>query len=390
MNSSKKSLLIPGDFPPVCSGIATYFHEIWRYFSQDNHIILAPKDQNFHTFDSNSRYNVIRINIPTSNSYSAKILKGLLYSFHAIRLHLKYKFKVVHCGQVLSSGFSGWLLKKLFGVPYFIYVYGSETFRFGSNKLLMKCIKSFLINADKIIPNSNFTKEEFLAIGIPDNKFSLVTPGVDINRFSPTNKDTNLIKKYNLQNKKVLLTVARLDERKGHDKVIEAFPALLKENPNLVYLVVGKGREQQRLEVLSEELKIKDKIIFCGYVPDNDLPKYYNLCDIFILLNRQTSDDPRLSGDYEGFGIVFLEASACSKPVIAGNYGGIRDAIEDEKSGYIIDGTNILELTQVVNKLLTNSDLCTQIGQYGRKRAEKYFTWKLISSKIYEIENDCK
>ncbi|MDD5765504.1 MAG: glycosyltransferase family 4 protein [Candidatus Marinimicrobia bacterium] len=328
--SEKKSLVIPNDFPPVVSGIATYFYEIWRYFPTENHTILCPKDKGWKTLDNVIKLNVIRRRIPSGDSIIAKLLKGKLYAFWVLILHLKYRFDVIHCGQVLSSGFTGWLMKKLFRVPYIVYVYGSETFRFGRNPLLIRLIGIFLRNADRIVPNSRFTMDEFLALGIPEEKFRIVTPGVDTARFIPAKKDENLMKKYGLAEKNlILLTVARLDERKGHDMVIRALPALVKKFPQIVYLVVGKGREEARLKQIADENSVTDYVIFCGYVADADLPKFYQLCDIFILLNRQTSDDDRLRGDYEGFGIVFLEASSCGKSVVAGNYGGIADAVAD-------------------------------------------------------------
>jgi phosphatidylinositol alpha-1,6-mannosyltransferase len=103
------------------------------------------------------------------------------------------------------------------------------------------------------------------------------------------------------------------------------------------------------------------------------------------LLNRQTAQDENLIGDYEGFGIVFLEASACGKPVIAGNFGGIRDAVKNEKSGYIIDGENMAGITTAIKKLLLNDFNRIQMGKYGRERAVQFFTWKIISDELREI-----
>ncbi|MBL7136602.1 MAG: glycosyltransferase family 4 protein [Candidatus Marinimicrobia bacterium] len=380
--SEKTSLLIPGDFPPVVSGIATYFHEIWRNFPSDKCYILASKDTGWKDFDSTSSLNIIRRKIPTGNSAKDKLLKGVLHTIWAFFLHIKYNFKIIHCGQVLSSGITGWVMKKLFGIPYIIYVYGSETFRFGNNRFLIKSIKAFLDNAERIIPNSRFTMREFLTLGIPRDKFDVITPGVDTSRFFPAPKEKSLVKKYNLSEKYVLMTVARLDERKGHDYVIRAIADLKNDYPNIVYLIVGKGREEQNLRSLVMETGVKDQVIFCGYVSDEDLPKYYNLSDTFILLNRQSTNNEQLRGDYEGFGIVFLEASACGKPVIAGNYGGIADAIEDQKSGYIIDGTDLSTVTDAIKSLIENSNKRNTIGQYGLNRARRSFDWKTISKKI--------
>jgi len=380
--SDRRSLLIPGDFPPVVSGIATYFNEIWQNFPAENCYILAPKDAGWQDFDKSSPLNIIRRKIPTQNTMKAKLLKGLLHTYWTILLHIRYKFDIIHCGQVLSSGITGWTMKKLFGIPYIIYVYGSETYRFSEKPFLMKCIKSFLENAEKIIPNSRFTMEEFLEIGIPEEKFNVITPGVDTSRFFPMDKNKALIKQYDLKDKFVLLTVARLDERKGHDYVIRAVAELRNKHPKIRYIIVGKGREEKSLRNLVKESGVINQVIFAGYVPDDDLPKYYNLSNLFILLNRQSIENEQLKGDYEGFGIVFLEASACGKPVIAGNFGGIYDAVDDQKSGFIIDGTDLKPIIDTIEPLISEPALRKRIGNYGLERARNYFDWKIISKKV--------
>lgn len=382
---SQNTLLIPGDFPPVVSGIATYFYQIWRLLLKENNYILCPKDPDWEKCDHSLALNTIRRRIPSGDATRDKLFKGLLYAFWTLILHRKHHFRRIHCGQVLSSGFAGWLMNKLYGVPYIVYVYGSETFRFGRSRLLSKFIKVFLNNAEWIVPNSHFTRDEFLALDLPPEKFRIITPGVDTNIFKPAEKDPALIGKYDLSGKKVLLTVARLDERKGHDVVIRAVADLASQFPKLVYLIVGRGREETRLRQLSKDLSVADRVIFCGYVDDLELPKFYNLCDIFILLNRQTSADPRLRGDYEGFGIVFLEASACGKPVIAGNFGGVASAVEHDRSGFITDPTNPITVKSTIVSLIENQTLMNQLGQYGLQRARKSFDWQIISEEINTI-----
>lgn len=383
--SEKRTLLIPGDFPPVVSGIATYFYEIWRRLPATSNFILCPRDEGWQNFDASCNLKIVRRRIPTSNATYAKILKGLLYAFWAIRLQLTYRFRTIHCGQVLSSGFAGWLLNKLFGIPYVVYVYGSETFRFGRSRLWLGLLRLFLKNATLIVPNSHFTMDEFLALGLSATKFKIITPGVDTAHFYPTPSDRQLLERYALNGKTILLTVARLDERKGHDQVIRAVSRLRNDFPNLTYLIVGKGREEKRLRQLATELQIAERVIFTGYVPDADLPRFYNLCDLFILLNRQTRTDPRLQGDYEGFGIVFLEAAACGKAVIAGNFGGIADAVEHGVSGLIINPNDLDEISQTIRRLLQDDAYRQRLGAAGRKRAQKYFDWSIITTKIQQI-----
>lgn len=381
----KRTLLIPGDFPPVVSGIATYFYEIWRRLPREGNFILCARDEGWRQYDKTHNLNIIRRRIPNGNSLAAKISKGLLYAFWAWRLHQQYRFHTLHCGQVLSSGFAGWLLHRLYGVNYVIYVYGSETLRFGRSALWLKLIRTFLQDAALIVPNSHFTMAEFQALGIPAEKFRVITPGVDTQRFSPAAKDLVLMQRYGLEGKFVLLTVARLDERKGHDQVMRAVARLKERYPQLVYLIVGKGREEERLRRLAQELSLGSKVIFTGYVPDEQLAHYYNLCDLFILLNRQTQSDARLQGDYEGFGIVFLEAAACGKPVIAGNFGGIADAVEADRSGFILAPDDLAAVEAKIALISDDPSLRQVMGSYGRERAVQYFDWSIIAEKLGSI-----
>ena len=109
-----------------------------------------------------------------------------------------------------------------------------------------------------------------------------------------------------------MLTIARLDERKGHDTVIRALAVLESDFPELVYLVPSKGREEGRLRDIAKDLGVEGKVKFLGFVPNESLPALYNLCDVYVMPNRITQDT-ELAGDVEGFGIAFIEASACAK-----------------------------------------------------------------------------
>jgi len=388
MMCKKINLLIPGDFPPIISGISTYFYEIWKLLPSDKRIIIAPRFGSYRKIDREFPHRVFRVKVPINNKTFEKIKKGLIYLFYTFILHLKHRIKIIHCGQVLSSGFVGWFMNKLFKIPYVIYIYGSETYRFGRLKLFTSIMKIFLESSSKIIANSNFTKNEYIEFGINPEKIKIITPGVDIGRFYPQKKDEHLLEKFNLRDKKILLTVGRLDERKGHDKVIEALSKLKSKYPDLTYLIVGSGREEKRLQNIVKNYALEDYVVFVGYVPDEELPRYYNLCDIFILLNRQTEANKLLKGDYEGFGIVFIEASACGKPIIAGNFGGVYDAVENGKTGLVIDPVNIEEIIKSIEYFLSNPENSFKFGNRGLNRVRQSFTWDKKAREIITIENE--
>jgi len=188
-----------------------------------------------------------------------------------------------------------------------------------------------------------------------------------------------------LQGKQVIMTVGRLDERKGHDMVIRAVRLLVERFPQLVYMIVGKGREEQRLKGLAEDLSIGERIIFTGFVTDEALPDYYRLCDVFVLPNRETEDNKQMRGDYEGFGVVFLEASACGKPVIAGKSGGSGEAVVDGVTGLLVDPKSESEIANAIERILSDNEFAGRLGMDGRRRAEKEFDWKYAAEAMERI-----
>ncbi|MBI4640805.1 MAG: glycosyltransferase family 4 protein [Candidatus Tectomicrobia bacterium] len=379
------SLLITNDFPPVVSGISTVFYQLIRNLPGEKPVILAPRVKGCEEWDKKESFSVIRKMMPLGESKKAKLLKTLLNTFWAFYYVRKLGVTRLHCGQVLSSGLAGLFCKRVFGLPYSVWVWGSETIRFRKARVLLHLIDRITQEADVVVSDSSFTTEEYLRFGTPPEKLLKLTPGVDTKRFSPAPPNYDLLRKFDLSEKKVLLTVARLDERKGHDRVIEALPSLLKEIPEIRYLIVGKGREELRLRALAEQLRVQKEVTFAGYVPDEELPNYYNLCDLFVLPNRETANTQMLEGDYEGFGIVFLEAAACGKPVIAGKSGGTSDAVVDGVTGLFVNPHSPEALAQAIKMLLNDVEKAREFGLNGRVRVEREFEWGGLAQLLKKI-----
>lgn len=388
---TKKSLLITNDFPPIVSGISTAFFQLWKNLPSDKIIVLAPRVKGCSKFDKAQSFKILRKWIPLGESPVSKLFKSVLIAFYCLFLVSRHKVKKLHCGQILSTGLAGMLCKRFFGIPYGVYVYGSETVRFRDSRVLILFINKIIDEADELIPNSEFTLNEFLSSGIKREKMVKVVPGVDTTAFCPANRSLSLAKKFNLEGCRVLLTVSRLDERKGHDMVIRALPKVLEKYPNTKYLIVGGGREKGRLQNIAMDLGLIDahfqteKVVFAGYVENNCLPDYYNLCDIFIMPNRETSERKQLRGDLEGFGIVFLEASACGKPVIAGRSGGANEAVEEGVTGLFVNPHSIEDVSNAVIQLFDDESLSKRLAQGGRRRAKLQYDWKLLSKTLLKI-----
>ena len=384
-SSKKISLLIPNASPPIVSGISTVFYQIWKRLPPDRIMILAPKVPGCDEFDKKEPFHIIRKKIPTGESGKDKLLKMVLNIFYTLYYTRKYNIGKLHCGQILSVGPAGLVCKKLFGVKYNVYVYGSETLRFGNSRMMSWLMKKVIEEAEELVPNSEFTMHEYERWGISQEKMVTIVPGVDIVFFHPEGKSRYLVEKHRLQDKQVIMTVGRLDERKGHDMVIRAVSHVVKQFPNVVYMIVGKGREEQRLKKLADNLKLQDLVVFAGFVADESLPDYYNLCDVFVLPKRETESHDQLKGDYEGFGVVFLEASACGKPVIAGKSGGSCEAVVDGVTGLMVDPRSESEIAHAIERILADKNFANRLGMAGRNRAEKEFDWQHIAKTMEDI-----
>ena len=242
-----------------------------------------------------------------------------------------------------------------------------------SNSPLRQRIAEFLIRrCTYLVTNSPTTTREFIDFGISPERIIEIMPAVDTDRFTPGPRPEHFIRRYNLEGKKILVTVGRLVERKGHDLVLKAM-SLLKKYHGLHYCIVGTGPYHERLVELAEELGVADRVTFFGRINESDLPDCYRLSDIFVMPNRTI---PGRVDSIEGFGMTFIEAGACGRPVIGGLSGGAVDAVEDGVTGYLIDPEKPRDLAEKIVYLFDHPDVCNEMGHRARERAIQSFAWK--------------
>lgn len=377
-------IFITHDFPPIVSGISTVFYNLLKRVDNREILLIAPKVEGWEEIDRTLPHTVKRVWIPLGNSLMSKIGKTVLSTLYLIYYLLSFRAGSIHCGQILSNGLGGLFCRWFLSIPYTLWVYGSETVRLGRGRAGAFLLKVILKRAHLVVVNSEFTREEYIRFGVDRAKLVKISPGVDTSRFKPMEQDKALVKTLGLEGRKVILTVGRLDERKGHDKVIEALLRVKDSFPEALYLVVGVGREEERLKAMVKRSGLEDSVIFAGYIPDDRLPLYYNLCDVFCLPNRVT-ERSALKGDYEGFGIVFIEASACGKPVIGGRNSGVEDAVVHGVTGLLVDPLSVEEIAGAIERLLRDRDLAEKMGRAGRERAVREFEWEVVSRRFKGI-----
>ena len=159
--------------------------------------------------------------------------------------------------------------------------------------------------------NSTFNK--LLDLGVEKEKIKLIYFKIDLLKFDRPVPARSMIERYHLGNRKIILSINRLIERKGNDRMIQAMPIILKEVPDCVYVIGGSGRYETRLREMVRDYHVENEVIFIKDLSDEDVIQLYRTCDIFAMVSRTLKAE-----DTEGFGIVFLEANACGKPVLGG------------------------------------------------------------------------
>ena len=211
-------------------------------------------------------------------------------------------------------------------------------------------------------------------------KMVKIAPGIDVDHFSPQDS-TQLRRDLKLVNKRVIVSVGRLVHRKGQDHLIQSMPEILKSVPNAHILMVGQGPYLTHLEKLVKDLNLVDHVSFIGRIQYAQLPQYICAGDIFAMPSRS-----RFFGlEVEGLGIVYLEASACGLPVIAGSSGGAPDAVLDGVTGLVVNGEDNQEIAAAAIKLLQDVDGSKAIGLAGREWIIENWRWQIWSERFNKL-----
>jgi phosphatidylinositol alpha-1,6-mannosyltransferase len=207
-----------------------------------------------------------------------------------------------------------------------------------------------------------------------------IAPGIDVEHFTPMDS-AQLRRELNLDGKKVIVSVGRLVHRKGQDHLIEAMPEILQRVPNAHLLMVGTGPYLEHLAKLVAINKLDNHVSFIGRIQYAELPRFICAGDIFAMPSRS-----RLAGlEVEGLGIVYLEASSCGLPVIAGSSGGAPDAVIDGVTGFVVDGTDNQQIAEAAIELLEDPEKAKAMGVAGRQWIIDNWRWEIWSARFNEL-----
>lgn len=348
-------------------GIQSYVKDILQAYSQldtDADVFLLRDSATVENPFESAR---LRFHYCKANSATVGRVKFAIALFTHL---LRRRPERVFCGHILLAPLIQALCKPL-GIPYTVLTYGKEVW-----EPLTDRKQRALQNADRIWAISRYSRDRGCAAnGIERDRVDFLYCAVDGTVFQPQAKDRALVRKYQLENYKVLMTVARLwsgDPYKGVDVTIRALPQILRVFPDVKYLVVGRGDDQPRLAKLAEELGISDRVIFAGFVPTVELPKHYCLANAYIMPSQ------------EGFGIVYLEAMACGVPVLSGDADGSADPVQDGRLGWQVPHRNPDEVAIAAIEILKGDDQRCD-GQWLRQESLAIFGKPAFIQRLKEL-----
>ena len=363
-------LIIALDFKPSYGGIAEDTHSIAKFLHSrgDKVIVLSQIMKKSESFDKNNSYDIIRLD--SSIYYKSKSINKYKIYKKIKEIVKKESIDIIILNALGKSCFTFWFCSKLIDLPFCVFTHGKEVnLKFRD---IEKFKKGFILrHSNLIVCHSNFTKNLVKNLGVKSKKIFISFPAIDASKNKKTDKTPSKFNKEILSNKKVILTIGRLIERKGIDNTIKALKNVINFFPNIIYLVVGDGPHKAKLEELTNNLELNEYVKFVGFIPEEEKESYYSITDIFIMPARELEN-----GDAEGFGIVFLEANYYEVPVIGGKSGGMPDAIEDGASGFLVDPLDITDISSAIIKLLKDEGLIKIMGKLGKIRVEKNFNEK--------------
>jgi len=374
-------LIVATDFKPLSGGISEYtYHMVKALSVRGNNItILSPFMDGCQEFDKTCSFKVIRYD--ADYLYSLNKWRKYIKEFRLLSSIIREdKIDVVIGNFLCTDPYIYWLVAKILGKVSCVFIHGADILL--HPKQIDKFKKSLILrNVDTVFCNTKFTQKKAIGLGVCEAKTFVAYPGISPAEFEAGDKQkaSLLCRKLLRENKKIIFALGRLLERKGQDTLIRAMPKVLKEIPEAICIIGGEGPYKDKLKQLAIECRVEKEVMFVGQVYEQQRQSYYEACSVFAMVNRELNN-----GDAEAFGMVFLEANVCYKPVIGGRSGGVPEAIMHDKTGFLVDPLNIDEVSDKIVYLLKNPNIASQLGQAGRQWVEDNFTWDKLVPQIEE------
>ncbi len=364
-----KHLLVTNDYPPKIGGIQSLLWEWWRRLPPDRFAVLTSPYDGADEFDAGEPYRIERTREPVllPHPWMVRQVDDLARDMGA---------DLVVIDPAVPLGLIGPSLE----LPYDLVVHGAEVTVPGRLPGAKQALGYTLGRARNIVAAGGYPAAEAENAAGRSLPVTVVPCGVDPDKFRPLSAAERLAAREHFDipaDAEVIVSISRLVPRKGFDTAIRAVARLKRTRPDLLLVIAGGGRDEDRLRRLATELDAP--VRFLGRIPNADLPPLYGCGDVFTMLCRN-----RWGGlEQEGFGIVFVEAAACGVPQVAGDSGGAAEAVADGETGLVIsDPEDTQAVVDAFVTLLDDADLRIRMGERSRRRVLDDFAYDVLARRL--------
>lgn len=343
-------LLLSMEFPPGPGGVGTLAYQVARYLGQKGWQVIVAAPQNYASdkviaqFHQNQPFCIVRFTYK-----GPALLEGLNRLWLILeQIHRNRPKVVLALGR--QSIWLGAIIHCFFGIPLVAIGVGTEFVR--GNQVARNLTRWALARAGLVIFISRYAYALALEYGFKVAKAKVIPPGVDDKRFKPGLPTKTLRESLGLNDARIILTVGQVSERKAQDTVIRAMPYILKDQPKTKYVMVGLPTKRKEIEMLARDLGVEPNVVLTGLVDREQLPYYYNLAEVFVMVSRYVKE-----GEVEGFGIAVLEAAMCAVPAVVSSGSGLEEAVIPNQTALVIEPDDPQATAQAILRLLNDERL---------------------------------
>jgi phosphatidyl-myo-inositol dimannoside synthase len=368
-----RTLVVTNDFPPRVGGIESFVLSMVRRMPPDGVVVHTARQPADAAFDATLPFPVVR-------DPSKLMVPTRAITKRSIAIARDLDCESVWFGAAAPLGLMAHKLKSRAGVRRTVATTHGHEVWWASTPGTRAMLRRIGDTNDVLTYLGTYTRHRIAKALSAKAAARMVqlTPGVDDQAFHPGVDGSAVRESYGLGDRPVVVCVSRLVARKGQDMLIRSLPLIHRRVPDAAVLIVGDGPQRGDLEKLVDKLGLRRDVVFTGAKAWVETPAYFAAGDVFCMPTRT-----RKAGfEVEGLGIVYLEASACGLPVVAGDSGGAPDAVQDGVTGYVVNGRAAAEIAERVSALLLDRELAREMGEWGRRWVEQRWRWDDLADEL--------
>ncbi len=374
-------LVITPYFFPKIGGAELGIYEIYRRLSKDHDVrVLCPFVDK--KYDENYPINFDVVNFKDNYGFHKlmghKIINEVAppishSAFNAVKSNImEFDPDVINLHYAIPYGPA--VIKHSKKRPIVLSIVGREVPGPDTPFLWKYYIRNVIKNVTDTIYITKYCRTQIF--GNNYTKGHIIPYGVDASKFKNAKDVSNTLREdMDISSKSIVLfALQRLDREKRVDMIIESFGILYKKYKNIKLIIGGTGPEEEELKKLSRSLGLEKNILFTGYIGNQDLPRYLNMCDIFVFHST-----------FETFGIVLAEAMMAKKPIVSVNTTAIPEVVEDGESGLVVEPLNPSALANAISRLIEDEGLREKMARRGYEKAFKEYDWDNIALRYEQV-----